>query len=425
MPIISTPKIVRDAMDAFLAACFNNQPQRDHAANYLTGLMIARNKTVAGMTSEMPNASDQSCLNRFLTEAEWDEQAVNWARIEWLQQFDDTKFHERGVIALDDVLIEKSGKYIKDSGTFWDHSESRYKHAQDLIIVNYVHPTSGKHYPLEFRRFKKEDQCEWTGEQFKKMTELSMELIDWCHEKGVLGTFTFDSFYTCAEIQNHIHALKNADETSRGYVGDLKFNRKLTFKGVEQQAVEFAKTIPSCDRKPVTIEGIKQWCLTVCVKMPNINHKVRVVILWRYKNDTEPRKILATNRIHWNAERIVETYRGRWTGTETFHRDGKQELGLGDCQLRGDAGQTRHTYCVFLAYSLLMRDLDKTSVSDWASVKLTTIGESCRALFRDSTRAMIAWIVDELVTAAAIGRNVVKHLDTLLHHLGLGRISCR
>ena len=150
--------------------------------------------------------------------------------------------------------------------------------------------------------------------------------------------------------------------------------------------MEFAHTIGPEDRKPVTVDGMKQWYLSVCVKMPNIGHKVRVVILWRYKNDAEPRKILVTNRIHWNAERIIETYRGRWSCTETIHRDGKQELGLGDCQLRGGTGQTRHVYCVFLAYSLLVRELDKTSVSDWAFVKLTTIGESCRALLRDWTK---------------------------------------
>jgi hypothetical protein len=38
----------------------------------LTGLMISSNKTVAGMTDEMPNASDQSCLNRFMTEVDWE-----------------------------------------------------------------------------------------------------------------------------------------------------------------------------------------------------------------------------------------------------------------------------------------------------------------------------------------------------------------
>ncbi len=313
--------------------------------------MIADNKTIAGMTDEMPNASDQSCLNRFLTEVEWDEHVVNEARIEWLQQFDDTKFHPRGIIAIDDVLLDKTGKFIK---------------------VNYVHPTSRKHYPLEFRRIKKEEQCEWTGEEFKKMTELTIELVNWCHGKNIPGNFTFDSFYTCAPIQNHINALKNEDGTERGYIGDLKFNRKRTFKGVEQQAVEFAKTIGPESRKPVTVDGIKQWYLSVCVKMPNIDHKVRVVILWprkvHGKNDAGPRKILVTNKIHWNAERIIATYRSRWTGTETLYfrntdRDGKQPCflfeGLGDCQLRDGVGQTRHTYCVFLAYSLLVRELDK------------------------------------------------------------------
>jgi len=422
MPIISPPKIVQNALDEFLARLFDNTPQRKHLANYLTGLMIAENKTIDGMTQEMPNASDQSCLNRFLTEVDWDHDAMNQARVEWLQQFDDTKFHERGIIALDDVLLEKSGKLIPDSGTFWDHSEERYKHAQDLIIINYVHPFSKKHYPLEFRRFKKENQCEWTGEEFKKMTTLSIELIDWCRANGVLGCFTFDSFYTVVEIQNHINSLKNGDGTERGYVGDLKFNRKLTFKGVEQQAVEFAKTIPPEDRKSVTVDGKKQWYLSVCVKMPNVDHKVRVVILWKYKNDAEPRKILVTNKIHWNAERIVETYRCRWTGTETFHRDGKQELGMEDCQLRSGVGHTRHIYCVFLAYSLLVRELDKTSLSEWARVKLTTIGESCRALFRESLRSLIGWVVEQLDVPMRSERDKAKRLDRVCCQLGMGSV---
>jgi len=419
MPIIQPPRLVQEALDEFLAPLFANEPQRKHLANYTTGLMIATNKTVAGMTEEMPNASDQSCLNRFLNDVAWDEKEMNQKRIDWLQQFDDMKFHPRGVIAIDDVLLEKSGKHIPDSGTFWDHSEDRYIHAQDLIIANYVHPFSKKHYSLDFKRFKKEDQCAWTGEQFKKSTELTIELIDWCHANGVLGTFTFDSFYTCAPIQNHINSLKDSDETERGYVGDLKFNRLLTFKGVQQQASVFAKTIPPGDRKPVTVDGKKQWYLSVCVKMPNIDHKVRVVILWKHKNDAEPRKILVTNKIHWNAERIIETYRCRWTGTETFHRDGKQELGLEDCQLRNSTGQTRHTYCVFLAHSLLEQRLDKTSLSGRASAKLQTIGESCRALLRDSIRSLIDWVVEQVEAAMEIGANSKRRMDRVYRRLGL------
>ena len=92
VPIITSPKIVQDALDEFLAPLLANPPQQKHLAHYLTGLMISENKTISGLTNEMPNASDQSCLNRFLTEVDWNHEAVNNARIDWLQQFDDTKF---------------------------------------------------------------------------------------------------------------------------------------------------------------------------------------------------------------------------------------------------------------------------------------------------------------------------------------------
>ena len=97
-------------------------------------------------------------------------------------------------------------------------------------------------------------------------------------------------------------------------------------------------------------------------------------------------KILVTNRITWEVSRIVRVYRHRWTGTETFHRDGKQQLGLGDCQLRDVQGQTRHMYLVMLAYSLLMRQLRQGRAKEWAFQRLMTIGEACRAMMKETLR---------------------------------------
>ena len=77
--------------------------------------------------------------------------------------------------------------------------------------------------------------------------------------------------------------------------------------------------------------------------------------------------------------RILQVYRYRWTGTETFHRDCKQQLGMGDCQLRDPQCQTRHMYLVMLAYSLLMSELKQGRAKEWALDQLMTIGEACRA----------------------------------------------
>src|SRR6202022_1225388 len=120
------------------------------------------------------------------------------------------------------------------------------------------------------------------------------------------------------------------------------------------------------------------------------------VILWQHPEDEQPRIILVTNRIRWKASRVVRGYRPRWTGTETFHRDGKQQLGLGDCQLRDVQGQTRHMYLVMLAYSLLMSQLRQGRAREWALHRLMTIGEACRAMLRENLRTTLAWVIEQV-----------------------------
>jgi hypothetical protein len=93
------------------------------------------------------------------------------------------------------------------------------------------------------------------------------------------------------------------------------------------------------------------------MRMPDVTHPVRIVLFWRERDAQEASKALASHRLGWEVMRIVLVYRHRWTGTETFHRDGQQPLGLGDCQVRSGEGQTRHVYLVSTAYRLLMRSL--------------------------------------------------------------------
>ena len=374
---------------------FANEPQRRHFAEYLTGLMIAERKSVLGINREFAQTTDQSCLNKFLTEVDWDEKSLNQRRLEWLQQDSSTQYTDRGVIAIDNVLIDHDGKYIKDVGWFWDHADQRNKIAHDYLFANYV-CSSGKHYPLEFRRFRKREQCEATGEEFFNHTNLCCQLVDWVCEREIPGDFTFDSYFTNAEILNHIHSKKDRFDRPRGYVGDLKFNRKVEWKGKVIRADELAAEIDPESRKSFHRGREQQWYFTVTLHIPGVNHKIRIVIIWDKKRDKEPCKILITNRVAWDVVRILLVYKYRWTGTETFHRDGKQELGMGDCQLRDGQGQTRHMYLVMLAYTLLMDQLGQNRAKTWALRKLTTIGEACRAVMRETMRSTIAWVIEQV-----------------------------
>jgi DDE superfamily endonuclease len=393
--IIEFPKVVQDAM-ADYGEIFSNECQRRHFGEYLTGLMVAERKTVLGINGEFAATTDQSCLNRFLTSADWDVQVLNEQRLQKLQKDPATRYSDQGVIAIDNTLIDRDGLLIPDAGWYWDHAEERNKIAQDYLFANYV-CTSGKHYALEFRLFRKEEICKALEEPFRNHTVLCCDLVDWVCERQIPGDFAVDSYFTNAEILNHIHGKTDLSGRSRGYVGDLKSNRKLEWKGKIIKANEMAALIPASDRKEMRIGDQRQWYFTVTVNIPGVNHKVRIVILWRYRNDDRPCKILVTNRITWEVSRIVRVYRHRWTGTETFHRDGKQQLGLGDCQLRDVQGQTRHMYLVMLAYSLLMSQLRQSCAREWALQRLTTIGEACRAMLRENLRTTLAWAIEQVV----------------------------
>jgi hypothetical protein len=235
-------------------------------------------------------------------------------------------------------------------------------------------------------------------------------LIDQVCQRKIPGTFTWDSYFTNARTMNHVHRQKDSRGNPRAYVGDLKSNRKVIWKGVEQSISEVAKSIPVQDRKEIRRGDKRQWYFTATMKIPKVNHKVRIVILWDQRRDKKTRKLLVTNRTNWEVRRILWVYRDRWTGTETFHRDGKQELGMGDCQLRDGLGQTRHMYLVMLAYSLLTSQLKQARARDWAFCKLMTIGEASRAMLRESLRQTLTWAVDQIVNRSRKHKEVLMQL---------------
>ena len=81
--IVEFPKVVQDAARDF-GDLFSCEPQRRHFAEYLTGLMIAQNKTITGINGEFAETTDQSCPNRSITEVAWDAEVLNALRAELL-----------------------------------------------------------------------------------------------------------------------------------------------------------------------------------------------------------------------------------------------------------------------------------------------------------------------------------------------------
>ncbi|MDZ4718082.1 MAG: transposase [Roseiflexaceae bacterium] len=134
--IVALPTVVEGILTQF-ADLFPNEPSRRHLAEYLAGLLIAESKTISGITREFAQTTDQSCLNRWLTEAPWDAARINAHRLEWLLQDPLTRYRQDGTIAIDNTLIDHDGALIEDAGYFWDHAEHRYLIAHDYLIAQW------------------------------------------------------------------------------------------------------------------------------------------------------------------------------------------------------------------------------------------------------------------------------------------------
>src|SRR5271166_5979806 len=109
--IIDFPTVVHEALQQF-GDLLPNEPQRRHFAEYLTGLFVAERKNVCGINREFAQTTDQSCLNRFLTEVDWDVTRLNQRRLDFLQQDPSTRYSAQGVIPIDNTLIDHCGQLI-------------------------------------------------------------------------------------------------------------------------------------------------------------------------------------------------------------------------------------------------------------------------------------------------------------------------
>jgi hypothetical protein len=158
-----------------------------------------------------------------------------------------------------------------------------------------------------------------------------------------------------------------------------------------------AHQMPWQANKPVRVGNRRDWYFRQQQRrIPVVKHPVRTGLLWKARDKAKARKALGSKRLLWKVMRMVLVYRHRWTGTEMFHRDGKQELGLGACQVHTGEGQPRHGYLVSTVYSLLMRSRHQSRPQDGAWTMLTTIGEACRAVKGELLEQLVDWMVAKL-----------------------------
>lgn len=423
LPIVQFPKIIVENL-AFFGSVFTTDEQKKHFCEYVTGLIAGDKATIAAINALFLNKNDQSALNKFITQADWDEHELNRRRI----QLELARLQRRQVSAtagrliLDDTLAHHTHCSMEALAYLRDHRLGHNVWAHNVVTSYYVNRSD--QFPLDLRLYlqfnrKYERQVRekaaetWRSaptlanirqylaillsqhyrrSAYRSKTQLGIELLHAAIAQDLpFSVVLFDSWFLRSPLVAAVQA------AHKDWVAACPKDRLVFFRGRWLQVQAFIQTIPAEAYRPYRIGQHLFWAFTKVLPMKNLQRQ-RVRIVASYEDQVQldkPPDFYATNRKAWEPKRILTTYLDRWP-TETFNADVKGNLGFEDYQLRRARAIRRHWYLSFVAYSLL-GDQGPPGRSRWAvRGQFQSTGQRCRAVVEELLGYLVDWIARQV-----------------------------
>ena len=354
---------------SFAKKCFS-KPQFKQAAKYVTGLITLSKKSISSISAASVVKQDQSSLNRFLTEAEWDEQKLE---DRYIQKVLHVFGREKASLVIDDSLSKKTGKHIEEAQYHKDHSGNGYIFGHQIVTA--LVKVREKVFPIFPKLYSKKTESK---------IDFAKQLISYADEKLRLREVIMDSWYMSVEL------IKACQKRKLDVIGCVKSNRTAYFKTDEKEKLsKYYKSLKKKDFATFIVDDATYNVHERIVRMKHIGF-VKLLISREWNDDkkkwSRPFYLISTNT-EKSAVQIIRTYAERWS-IETFHRDIKQNLGLEAYQVRGRQGITRHLILVVLAYAVLKFWTCLQNVA-W------TIGEAIRYIQGRTFDDLVITIVEE------------------------------
>ena len=378
-------------LSAFRSA-FKNRPQYRHFQAYVIGLVIyLGSRNLAGLSRAIPDGKSACSLYRFVAEMEWDAEQVEQVRWEMLNRRTRRALQAIGrhgkpvpvFLAIDDSLVEKSGKQMEGVDYHYSHSASRTLLAHVWVTGHLV--VLGQSYPVNWKLYRRQVTCDALDIPFASKPESAKAILRGF--EPLPGTQTYvltDSWYPSRDL------LALCKELGFHLISAVKSDRKFKASGHNLQVKQWAQTLPKRAFDLVTVNTIcyKVWSTTGYLSSGD---QVRLVVnrvigqrKWRY--------LISTNR-SLPSQTIISYYRSRWE-VENFYRVAKQSLGWGDYQMRDLFAIERHVQLMMVAHAYLELERQRTLATSSDPDQHVTLGDIQRQHQSLSRRAEIAQVYD-------------------------------
>ena len=442
LPIVAPAPIVTAHADIF-RDLFENRCQFQHFQNYLTGLIVLDNKSLANITRCVLESADNTNLSRFFSDAPWFQDRVNDRRVAYLlQQTKATRSPKAdALLILDDTLCEHVGSLFDYVDRHYNHGDDTYPLAHNPVTSHYV--SGPVRFPVDLRLYRRyEELTRWEAfvhkhfpdrpipvkkkerarlhkevdpillkdpdfqqlhHQFRTKIDLGIDLLEAAiRHKVPFGVLLFDSWYLAEELvsmaryrkKDWISLLKkNRNVETNSFVLKDAMGKPIPLTGPHMAVEDLVPLIPRTAYREVTVGDTTSWTFTLAVRLPGLG-TVRLVVSFQSAELTGTSAVLVTNRVDWHAQRIITLYVQRWP-IETLYQDSKGHLGLDTYRMRNTEAIGKHWCLVFVAYAFLHLDCLPPSPTKGSS-PLKTIGEACRQQAQALIEALILYAHEQL-----------------------------
>jgi len=239
-------------------------------------------------------------------------------------------------LIFDDTLDYREGKKIEDSQYHFDHCSNKKVRGQQFFTA--MISCGNLSLPLFPKLY---------SENTETKIDMAYELVENITKSMRIDSVLCDSWYSDKKIMK---LCRNRDVRM---VCGIKSNRKIKFslRGNFTKLSEFTKSQTPEDYHIIDEEVYK--IKSFKLHLNKIYH-VHMLISNQYlKNDKWSSNFHLISTIESDTiSEIIRIYQKRWV-IETFHRDIKQNLGFGKCQMRKKKGIVCHAILVSLAYVCL------------------------------------------------------------------------
>ena len=362
LPIKDVP-VGFKALLSFYKKCFT-RPQYKNFRDFVFGLIVSDNKTIQEI-NDCFGRVDQSSLNRFLTCSEWDTTKINNKRISQIKSRQKLK---KGIFICDPTFLQKFGKMMEYAN--YHYNGMTKKEEWGYFLVNSFFTDGNVEFPIcaDFY-LRKEDADE--KHPFKTLREICLEQLDYAMKRLPIWLFIADAgLYADFLIQ---------DIRSRGlkYILGTRITNNISIDRKKRISIEkYMQTLTDDDFKVHIFDGEAYFLHSVDVSERNVG-KEKLVISYK-AGDEENIRINVTNLMQHSDNSLLCLLLKRWK-IEVWHRDGKQHLGLEDCQVRKFSAIQKVVCAILVAYTQLILMKEDRLLKPLKRI-LKTIGEGCRYL---------------------------------------------